>query len=84
MPIVPEKFEFEVAGLGVYIRVQVPLRLAWAITIHKCQGMSIDKLEVDISKCFAEGQVTAYIMPCTADSSYSDCIYPTVTAFILQ
>lgn len=34
---------------------QIPLRLAWAITVHKSQGMNLETAEIDLSKCFVEG-----------------------------
>lgn len=42
--------QYEVASL-----TQHPLRLAWAVTVHKSQGMSLDEAEIDLSRAFAPG-----------------------------
>lgn len=38
-------------------RRQVPLMLAWALSIHKCQGMTLDRLHTDLSRAFGCGMV---------------------------
>ena len=45
---------------------QIPLRLAWAVTIHKSQGLTFDKLIIDAGHAFAHGQVYVALSRCTS------------------
>ena len=45
---------------------QYPLRLAWAITIHKSQGLTFEKAIIDAGEAFAPGQVYVALSRCTS------------------
>lgn len=49
--------------LGAF--TQYPLRLAWAITIHKSQGLTFEKAIIDAGEAFAPGQVYVALSRCT-------------------
>lgn len=56
-----QKVEEEVIGAFT----QYPLRLAWAITIHKSQGLTFEKAVIDAGQAFAAGQVYVALSRCT-------------------
>ena len=51
----PERWTIEEEGKIKAEVNQIPLRLAWAITVHKSQGMTLDAAEIDLSKSFVPG-----------------------------
>ncbi|XP_042007423.1 ATP-dependent DNA helicase PIF1-like [Salvia splendens] len=53
----PETWEVRDGDKVVAKRRQIPLILSWALSIHKCQGMSLDKLHTDLSRVFGHGMV---------------------------
>lgn len=60
----PENQNIEEKEIGSFS--QIPLRLAWAVTIHKSQGLTFDKLIVDAGQAFAHGQVYVALSRCTS------------------
>ena len=56
IPISPEDWVFSVAGREVARRRQIPLDLAWGVSIHKSQGMTIDACELSVDGIFENGQ----------------------------
>lgn len=44
----PSNFVCELSGIGVCVRRAIPLKLAWSISIHKSQGMTLDYVKVDL------------------------------------
>lgn len=81
------KLEQEVLGTFT----QYPLRLAWAITIHKSQGLTFEKVMIDAAAAFSSGQVYVALSRCTSLEGIvllskipSSAIYNDVTVLNVQ
>ena len=57
-----KKIEEEIIGTFS----QFPIKLAWAITVHKSQGLTFEKVIADLGSAFASGQVYVALSRCTS------------------
>lgn len=65
----PEKWSIKTPAGAILTRKQIPLKLAWAFSIHKSQGLTLDCVEMSLANVFEAGQ--AYVALSRAQSMQS-------------
>ena len=60
----PERKTIVSEEIGAF--TQIPVRLAWAVTVHKSQGLSFEKVIADINDTFTNGQAYVALSRCTS------------------
>eukprot|EP01138_Halocafeteria_seosinensis_P013230 gb/GECG01013512.1/.p1 GENE.gb/GECG01013512.1/~~gb/GECG01013512.1/.p1 ORF type:complete len:499 (+),score=33.81 gb/GECG01013512.1/:1-1497(+) len=73
-----EKWDIVSGGKVVAMRDQIPLDLAWALSVHKSQGMTLDAVEIGLNNAFEHGQ--AYVALSRAKSLDSISLREKITS----
>lgn len=63
----PHKWSVKQRGREIAVREQVPLDLAWAITVHKSQGATFEKVILTLGRAFEAGQAYVGLSRCTSE-----------------
>eukprot|EP00957_Ditylum_brightwellii_P165063 12566759-Ditylum_brightwellii.AAC.1 len=61
----PKEFNLELVRVGTCTHNDIPLKLAWAFTVHKSQGLTLDYIVADVGETFADNQANV-VLNCTS------------------